>query len=348
MTVPEIIQHRLLNQQIAETIYKKPEEIVSYMAAMQAQEFAMAKWAIGLRLPKIFDSDVEQAFNDGKILRTHLMRPTWHFVAPDDIRWILLLTAPRVHAINAFMYRKLELDKKIFNRCNDIIIRSLEGGKQLVRTELNKIFKKKKIIADGLRLGYICMYAELEGIICSGARKGKQFTYALLEERVKPVKQKNREEALAELCKRYFISRSPATLNDFAIWSGLTMKDARDSIAMNGSKFQHKTIQGNAYIINPLETKNINKLQKNFLMPDYDEYGMSYKDRSAIFSKKNKPSADASNHMLIIDGVIEGTWKQEIKNKKIIVETNPFAPLNKIKQEEVNKAVKKYITFFNQ
>jgi hypothetical protein len=102
MTDFEIVKSRLINQQIAETKFISAQEIVAWMVAMQAQEYAMAKWAIGLRLPGLKDADVEKAFNDGAILRTHLMRPTWHFVTPSDIRWMLALTAPRVNAANAY------------------------------------------------------------------------------------------------------------------------------------------------------------------------------------------------------------------------------------------------------
>lgn len=195
MTTSDIIRYRLINQQIAETKFKKPQEIVAWLAAMQAQDFAMAKWAIGLRLPGSKDADIEKAFNDGVILRTHLMRPTWHFVAPADIRWMLALTAPRVNVANAFMYRKLELDNKIFKRSNDILVKTLQGGKQLTRAILKTALERKKIVADGLRLGYLMMRAELDGIICSGARQGKQFTYALLDERAPPVKTLDHDEA---------------------------------------------------------------------------------------------------------------------------------------------------------
>ncbi len=182
MTIPDIIRHRLFNQQIAETKFTKPEEIVNWLVAMQAQEYAMSKWAIGLRLPGSTDEMVEKAFTDGAILRTHLMRPTWHFVTPTDIRWLLKLTAPRVEAASAFMFRQLELDNKTFKRSNDIIAKTLDGGKQLTRTELQAALKQKKIIADRFRLSYLMMKAELDGIICSGARRGKQFTYSLLDE----------------------------------------------------------------------------------------------------------------------------------------------------------------------
>ena len=350
MTTNEIIRQRLFNQQIAETKFRKPDEIVNWLVAMQAQEYAMSKWAIGLRLPGSTDEMIEKAFTDGAILRTHLMRPTWHFVTPADIRWLLKLTAPRVEAASAFMFRQLELDNKTFKRSNDIIVKTLEGGKQLTRTELQAALKQKKIIADRFRLSYLMMKAELDGIICSGARRGKQFTYSLLDERVPLFKQLTRKEALAELTTRYVTSRGPATIKDFATWSGLSVTEAKEGVAMLPSRFIHEIINGQDYIFEPNSFATNGKIQTNFLMPDYDEYGMGYKDRSAIFNtfvdlSRFKGENPIFNRMIILDGRIAGTWKRIIKNNSVAIETVPFSPLPKIKQQALIKAIKKYCLF---
>lgn len=350
MNDSEIVKRRLINQQIAETKFTEAQEIVAWMAAMQAQEYAMAKWAIGLRLPGLKDADVEKAFNDGAILRTHLMRPTWHFVTPSDIRWMLALTAPRVHAANAYYYRKFELDTEVFNRSKDIIIKALQGGKNLTRTILKSALEQEGITADGLRLSYIMMHAELEGIICSGPRQGKQFTYALLDERVPSVKTLEREEALVTLTMRYFTSRGPATLRDFAYWSGLTMKDAKAGFAMLRSDFASEIIDGQEYIFLPDRLQNEKEIQRTFLMPDYDEYGMSYKDRSAILNLgssnlQNGEARAASNHMLVIEGVIKGTWQHTYKNNAVVIEVMPFTLLSERESKALEKGIKRYKEF---
>lgn len=350
MNIPEIIRLRLFNQQIAETKFREPAEIVSWLVAMQAQEYAMAKWAIGLRLPGATDEIIEKAFTDGLILRTHLMRPTWHFVTPKDIRWLLKLTAPRVEAINAFTYRQQELDNKIFKRSNDIIVKTLEGEKHLTRRELQAVLKQKKIIADGVRLSCLMMKAELDGIICSGRRGGNQFTYALMDERVPPAKSLNKKEALAELATRYFTSRGPATTKDFSTWSGLSVTEAKEGVGMLTSKFIKEKINEQEYIFIPTSWDMNNKIQTSFLMPDYDEYGMGYKDRSAIFNTKLdlslfKNDNPIFNRMIIIDGKIEGTWKRVIKNNTVAIETVPFSPLSKAKQQALTKSIKKYCLF---
>jgi len=347
MNTADVVKMRLANQLLTGSSYTKPEEIVSWLVAMQAQEYMQSKWAIALRLPSATDQMIDRVFQDGKILRTHLMRPTWHFVTPADIHWLLKLTAPRVHQANAFMYRKLELEKKLFKRSVNVLIKALEGGKYLTRDELNNYLKQKKIFAEGHRLSYIMMYAELEGIICSGPRKGKKFTYALLEERVPQVKALTRQEALAAFTQRYFTSRGPATAKDFSYWSGLTMQEVKKGIHTLPKDFISEKINDQEYIFKPSALSDQKKLA-TFLMADYDEYGMSYKDRSVIFVPESARDGNpVFNHMLVIDGKLAGTWKPYADKKKITVETAPFIKLNKTQTQAVKNAVKKYITFFS-
>ncbi len=206
------------------------------LGAVQSQDYAAAKWGVGQRTVGITDAIVEQAFADGSILRTHVMRPTWHFVTPSDIRWMLSLTAPRVHAANAYRYRELELNEAVFRRCRSSLMRALQGGRQLTRTELRQLLQRARIDTTApQRLAYLLMHAELEGVICSGARRGKQFTYALLDERVPPASVPQRDEALHDLTMRYFSTRGPATPQDFSWWSGLTVADAKRGVEAAGT-----------------------------------------------------------------------------------------------------------------
>jgi hypothetical protein len=349
MTSAELVRYRLSNHQLADPKFKKPEQVVSWLGAMQAQEYAMAKWAIGLRSKGVAEADVEKKFNDGRILRTHLLRPTWHFVTPDDIRWMLELTKPRVHAANAYMYRKLELDTKVFSATAKILEKLLQNKNFKTREELNKAFAKHKIIASGLRLGYIFMHAELEGLICSGPRQGKQFTYALVDDRAAKGETFTREQALAELTQRYFVSRGPATIKDFVTWSGLTVKDAKQGIGELGDKLEKFTADSTEYFYKPGVIKT-SEIQSTFLMPDYDEYGMSYKDRSVLMpqtkavQQKLRSSSEYS-HWLVIDGQISGVWERKAKAKTIDVTATPFLKLSKEQARSVKNAVNRFVTF---
>ena len=226
-----LVRERLRNQSLAVSRLRTPGEVVAWLGAAQAQDYAGAKWALGLRAKGLTDAAVEQAFDEGAILRTHILRPTWHFVAPADIRWMLALSAPRVHAVNAYAYRTFELDAAVLARSRAALERALAGGRQLTRLELAKVLQRAGVQADGPRLAHVMMHAELDAVICSGARRGKQFTYALLEERAPRAKVLPRDEALAELTRRYFASHGPATLRDYVWWSGLTARDARAGMA---------------------------------------------------------------------------------------------------------------------
>src|ERR1700692_570887 len=201
----DIAHRRLHSQHITWRTLETPQALVEWLGAVQAQDFAAAKWALGLRLQGMTDEAIEQAFTDGAILRTHVMRPTWHFVSPANIRWLLTLTAPRVHAGNTYWYRKLEMNEAIVKQSSDVLINALQDGKQLTRDELATALQQAGIVTAGeQRVTYIVMRAELDGIICSGARRGKQFTYALLEERVARPTALERDAALFELARRYF------------------------------------------------------------------------------------------------------------------------------------------------
>ena len=346
----EIALRRLHNQGLSNLRFKDPQDVVTQLGAVQAQDYAGSKWALGQRVQNATDAGINQIFNEGRILRTHLMRPTWHFVASADIRWMLNLTAPRVHAVNAFLYRKLELDKAVLRKSYKILEKSLRGNQYLTRTELASIFDKAGIAADGLRLGYFMMSAELDGIICSGPRKGKQFTYALLEERVPQVRAVQRDEALAELVKRYFSTRGPATLQDFTWWSGLNMSEAKKGIEMVRSQFASEVLNGQTYWFAESELPGKKEIPTAYLLPNYDEYFIGFKDRSAIGEVANRAGTKGDDpalfaHIIILDGQIVGGWKRTLKKDVVLMELNPITNLTKAEQRATAEAAERYGQF---
>lgn len=351
MTV-DIPRYRLHNQFLSQTDFTEPSQVVECLGAVQSQDYAGAKWALAQRLKDSpTDAAIEKAFNEGKILRTHILRPTWHFVAPEDIRWMLALSAPRVHMENGFMYRQQELDREIIQKSLGVLENVLQGNKQLTRTELGSAFQKAGIKnAKGIRLGYFMMSAELDGIICSGTRRGKQFTYALLEERAPQAKTLKREEALAELTRRYFATRGPATLQDFTWWSGLTMAQAREGIELVKSQFVNEVFEDQTYwFANSLSLVK-EKSPTAHLLPNYDEYFIGFKDRSAIGKVAQLANVEANNlaflaHIIIIDGQIVGGWKRTLKKDAVLVELNLITKLTKAESEAVKAAIEQYGKF---
>jgi hypothetical protein len=350
MTSRDITRLRLLNQQISAGRYTAPAALVRWMGCIQAQDFAGAKWAIGSRIKGMTEAAVEKDFNEGRFLRTHVLRPTWHFVAPEDIRWMLKLTAPRLKAFNKNMHRNLEITPAILKRSTAVIEKALAGGKQLTRTELLLRLKKSKINTDDIRFSFLLMDAELDGVICSGPRQGKQFTYALLEERVPPAAAKSRDEALTELARRYFSSRGPATLPDFAWWGGITLSDAKKGLEQCRQELAYEEINGQAYWFLPDAALSPVSSNAVYLLPAYDEYAIGYKDRNDILSSKH--SREAGNGIfkpiIVAGGQIAGTWQRTLKKDAVEVELNAFDPLSAAVQKRLNDAVKKYGRFLGK
>jgi len=236
MNLTDISILRLRNQQIASTNFKTVKELVGWMGAMQAQDYNQAKWAIGSRLPNLTEDQIEAAFNQGEIIRTHLMRPTWHFVSADDVYWLLELTAKQIKSTTKSRHRDLRLTENDLKKSKEVFVKSLEGNRSLTREELGDQLNRAGINTFEQRLPHILMDAEIDRIICSGAIHGKKQTYALLAERVPEKKTFTKDEALALLGKKYFTSHGPETLADFVWWSGLPITDARKEIEINKEK----------------------------------------------------------------------------------------------------------------
>jgi hypothetical protein len=330
--VPDLLGQRLRNQKLTGSDAHEPADVVAWLGAVQAQDYAGAKWAIGLRANGVTDADVERAVDDGAILRTHVMRPTWHFVSPADIRWMLALTAPRVHAANAHYYRKVGLDERLFARSRSVLERALRGGKQLTRTELASALKRAGIAADGMRLAYLMIHAELSAAICSGARRGKQFTYALLDERTPRARTLRRDEALAEMTRRYVTSHGPVTVRDYAWWSGMTVRDAKAGLEMVEPALAHEQIDGRTYWFVPSGSSRRAPPSSAYLLPNYDEYLIAYKDRGPVMYTSRPADGvvrvpDAFVHHLLIDGRLAGSWQRTVRAGSVLVEVAPYARL---------------------
>ncbi len=351
MTASGIATRRLFNQHLTRPTLTSPSDVVSTLGAIQAQDYAMAKWALGLRMSTARDETIEKAFNEGTILRTHVMRPTWHFVMPGDIRWMLELTSPRVKAFMAHYNRKLELDDALFNKSNAAIIKALHGHTYLTRKELKVILQGIGITTDVQRLAHIIMWAELDQLICSGPRNGKQFTYALLDERVPTTKHIDNQEALGKLALRYFTGHGPAQRKDYAWWSGLSVKDATAGLDLVKSKLQQETVDGKTYWFSSHVAPPLSQSPKAFLLSIYDEYTIAYKDRSALggeqYVEKLLSMGNALTAVVILDGAIMGTWKRIIKKETVSIVLSLFRTVSEKERNALADAAHHYGTFLD-
>ncbi len=351
MTILRLTYERLLRQRVAGEGLKTAAETVRWMGAVQAQDYPLARWAVGLRTEACTDAEVEVAFTAGEIVRTHVMRPTWHFLAPEDVRWMQALTASRVRRVSGTQLRAQELDNAVLKRCNAVIVKALRGSNQLTRAELAAALERAGIPAQGLRLAYIVMNAELDAIICSGARRGKQFTYALLDERAPQQKSLTRDEGLALLTERFFTSHGPAAAKDFAWWSGLASTDIRQGLEIVKDKLVHEEIAGQTYWMSP--TAPLPRLPRAavHLLPNYDEYLSGYTDRSAIMDARYLPELDSRqnplfNHPIISGGRFAGTWKRTVEAESLGLEARLFMQPTKVEIRNLGLAAKRLAAFY--
>ena len=347
-----IAQARLISQQIAGTKLKTEKELVFWMGAVQAQDFPASKWAVGIRLPGSTEKSVEAAIDSGEIIRTHVMRPTWHLVSAVDVYWMLELSAPQIKTAARSRDRELELTEEAFSRCNALLEKCLRDSNFLPREELTKLLADAGFSNDNNRVSHILMRAEIEGIIGSGPTKAGKQTYALLAERVPVKKLLNREEAAAELARRYFTSHGPATLPDFAWWSGLPVKECRKAIEAIKTDFVTEIIDGETYFFYPaLSIPNIEN-EAVYLLPAYDEFIISYKNRAATLTFESHLKVVSNNGffrpVIVHKGQVIGVWKRSIKKDNAILETEYFGSPGKTIQKQVEKEFEKYVRFLGK
>jgi hypothetical protein len=310
----EIRALRLANQHLSARRLEEPGQLVAHLGAVQAQDYPAAIWALGLRLRDTTDAQLRHAFAEGTFLRTHVLRPTWHFVAPADIRWMLALTAPRVKAAMRNYSRSIGLDEPVLAKAAAVIARALEGGHSRTRAELGEILVEAGLSVDASRAGQMLLWAELDGVVTSGPRRGRQHTYALLEERVPPARSLDRDEALAELTWRYFSSHGPALVQDCGWWSGLTLTDIRRGLELNRGRLQAVTSDGRTYWSGP--GVSCDSMESSvYLLPNYDEYTVAYRARDVYFDPElahtGNPREDVPfRDVILACGRVAGRWNR--------------------------------------
>lgn len=366
-TAAAVARLRLANQGIAGARFDRPGEVVAHLGAVQAQDYLGALWAVGLRMGSARETGVEQALVDRSIVRTWPMRGTLHFVAAADVKWMLALLAPRTIALSVGRYRQLGLDENAFSRSRDACVRALQGGRQLSRQALFQALESARISTAGQRGIHILGRLAQDGLLCFGARQGKQQTFTLLAEWLSPkyasspksasslenpISPQNtlpRDEALAGLARRYFTSRGPASLRDFVWWSGLTAADARAGLEMARRHLASDVIAGETYWRPATQPAVAERRPAACLLPAFDEYLVGYKDRRAVLDPEYVRRTNAGGGMLsptiVIDGQVKGTWKRVLKKGEVIITPAWFIAPNNAQMRAFTLAAEQYGAF---
>lgn len=333
-TTASITSRRLHSQGLTGEPFTAPTDAVRWLCAVQAQDYSAAKWAVGQRTDGATEIELDRLFDDGALLRTHVMRPTWHFVLPEDIGWMLELTGPRVRLAMRARDRQLEIDDRVADRACEAFVGALDGGHHLTRQELGEVLRTAGISPEGQRLPHLLMTAELHGLITSGPRHGKQFTYALLEERAPAARQRDRSDAIAELARRYFESHGPAQVQDFVWWSGLTVRDARMGIAISGSALEREVVADKEYWFGLTVRPGSAAQPEAHLLPNFDEYTVAYRDRAAVLEIDDAsdpgldPFGGILSNVVVVTGRVRGAWRRTVRRGIVQVELRLRAQLS--------------------
>ena len=339
VNAPAAIAARLGAQQIDRHDFERPEEIVAWLGAVQAQDALAAKWAVGIRLSegRVIEADIDRAITEGRLVRTHAMRETWQLIAREDLRWILSLVGPRLIAGGAGRRRQLGLDAAMLKKCRAAIAKAIEREGHRTRDELKAVLAKLRLPAEGSPFAHVLGHLELDALICSGAPRGTRATYALVDERVPSARAMAREDALLKLGERYFRSRGPATASDFAWWAGVTLADARHVLA-------------NVAPASDARGPRVKKTSTH-LLPAFDEYLVGYRDRDAVLDRAHVKRFNAGGGMLspviVSGGRVVGTWRRALVRDTVKVELEYFTSARP-DSRALARALERYATFLGR
>ncbi|HZM78886.1 MAG TPA: winged helix DNA-binding domain-containing protein [Candidatus Limnocylindrales bacterium] len=342
---------RLESQRIARPEGKMPADVVRWFGAVQSQDLVASLWAVGLRMGKVVtEANVERAIADKSVIRSWPMRGTIHLMPAEDARWMVRLLAPRLDAKLAGNYRRAGLTPEVISEAGDIIAETL-AGRQCTRAEVYAALNAAGIETSGQngqqRGMHLIVHWARHGLICVTPRRGKQQTFALMDEWMPGGTELSGDEALAEMARRYFRSHGPATLKDFAWWTGATLTEAKRVAEAVKGEFDRESVDGVEHWLSPgLGSPKAGKAPRAFLLPPFDEYTIAYADRGAVVDRERLAAAGhgiGSN--LILDGRLAGLWKRTLKKDTVTVEFDPLRPLTSQEKALVPAAVEAYARF---
>ncbi len=339
---------RLANQIVSGSGATTAAEVVGRLGAVQGQDLLPASWGVALRARGLTATAVGAALDAGAVLRTHLLRPTWHLVVPADVRWLLRATAPRVQQQAASSYRRWGPDDETRATCRRVIAATLADGRHRTRVELVEALAGSGVPLAGVALGNALMDAELEGVVCSGVARGAHQTYALLDERAPDPDRRTREEALAELARRFVVTRGPVTEHDLAGWASLTLGEARRALAAVADELARFEADGLTWWHGPGEPPPSGLEHRVDLVPTYDELVMSYSRTRDVVTAGTPLFDDARlGHWVLVEGRAVGRWayRRDGRGRPAQVLARPLRAWSAGERAGVGRAVDEFARF---
>jgi hypothetical protein len=342
---------RLQSQRISRPEGRTPADVVRWFGAVQSQDLPASLWAVGLRMGRaVTEADVERAVADRSVIRSWPMRGTIHLMPAEDARWMVRLLAPRLDRKVAGNYRRAGLSNEVLTKAGDVIAKTL-SGKQSTRAEVYAALNAAGIPTHGQnsaqRGSHLLVHWARHGLICVTPRRGRQQTFALMDEWMPGGTELSGDEALAEMARRYFRSHGPATVRDFAWWTGVTLAEAKRAVEAVKTEFERENIDGVEHWLSPgLGVGRARKSPRAFLLPPFDEYTVAYADRGAVVDRDRLVGAGYGiGPNLIIDGRSAALWKRTLKGETVSIELDPLRPFTRDQTDLIPAAVQPYARF---
>ena len=351
MNKQKAIQIRMLNQQLLSPLYQKPQDIVAWQGAMQAQDYNYFRWAIGIRqrIPQI--AQLQAAFAKAELLRLHLLRCTVQVVSQKDIGWLLPLCKERNLRTLQSWHKSINISfsESHFEEITRAMQELLAGGKSLPKRAIAEELTSLGFLLDDRLLTSLLVRSEIEGLLCSGQMQGREATWALLSERVPTICSLTPDEALKQLAIKSFRSHSPASLDDFAWWSGLSKTQCKKALTLIANEVEEIKVEEETMYLYHNTLDCLDYARKVLLLPPYDEYLIGYKSRWVALEKKH--TAKAHNNfgifkpVILHEGRVVGNWKASIDKQGANLITELFAEKSKVKLRSLQEAINQFVEF---
>jgi hypothetical protein len=318
-TLNEVALLRLAAQRLAGEPHKTPADAVRWATCTQAQDLPGALVSVALRTSSRSLADVHAALDDGAFVRSWPMRGTLHFIAAEDLQWLLAIGPPRVANAAAKRRKDLGLRDRDVETVAQATVDALRGGGRIARDALMEVWQRAGVSTEGQRGAHLFGKLAIDGLVCLGPMTGRRQDVVLVDEWVPAAPVPDRDEAIAGWALRYFRSHGPATVEDFAWWTGLTKTDARAGHAAVADELESLDVDGTTMWLDPATTELLAGARQAargvLLLPGFDELVLGYGDRSAVLPP------DFSGHVVpggngmflatvVVAGRAVGTWRR--------------------------------------
>ena len=344
----DIARWRLRSQLLTKPFASSARDAVGSLLAVQAENPGQAAWAVASRTQHPDEADLAALLKDGDVIRTHVLRPTWHFVRAEDIGWLLELTGPPVRRLTGQALRNTYgLDQRSIDRATSAVMEALASRGHLTRAQVADELSERGIPSNGQTLMILLAHTELEGLICSGPVANGEHTYALMSERVSNRLHLSRTEALAELALRYFTGHGPATERDLSYWATLTLTDVRAGLQQVRDRLDSFEHDGRTFWHAPGHAPDGPQQPAAHLLQILDEMYRGYQhSRWVLDAAGTVPRGrETATGMALVDGQLVAAMRRTINRDHVQFDLRPYRALTPPQVEALSEAANRYGTF---